>query len=210
MTNNTAISLGFAAGIAIIGGVSLKFLKGRKAKVEERKSLKALMHESMSRKNYNLFLEELRLEDIPDKVVLPEPEAPTKLSGHVALVSDEQVEVQLRELLASSEPVSVSRMRAVVAPMFWTHFESNIRRLESVELTEDAFGERGQLDYTRGWHKCTMNGLNGIMHVTKQHVSAVVFDGKDFFGISTSNSRFNTRGLTALTHDRVKAYLQGH
>ncbi|MCY1298254.1 hypothetical protein D9M68_18410 [compost metagenome] len=211
MSKNVAIVLGVSAGAALIGGISLKFLKGRKANVEETpKSLKVLLQEAVAVKKYNEFKDELDIASLhvvpQSKASEPVVEAPTPVQSPV---------VEDREVLhlVKDEPktaVSVSRMRAVVTPVFWSHFASNIRRLEVIELTEEAFSDRSQLDYTRGWHKCTLNGLEGILHVTKQHISAVMFDGQDFHGISTSPARFGSRNLTNLTHERVKAYLQGH
>lgn len=192
MVKPIVVAVGVVAVAVVAGGVSLKFMKRGKAKRSVEGAIAALNIVSKP------SVEEVVIEPVEEIVEKPE-----------VVVTPAAVE-DIVEPIGPNSILSVARARPVVAPIFWSHFQKEIRRLEVVDLTLADFGDRSKLEHSRGWHKCVLNGHDGIMHVTKQHVSAVVFDGREFQGISTSASRFGSRDLTVLTSDRIKAYLQGH
>ena len=108
---------------------------------------------------------------------------------------------------------SVSRIRAVTqpdqTPMFWSSFINKIRRPDILALTSQDF-EGKNSDIAKGYHNCTVDGVAGVLHVTKSNVSAVIHLGGDSFaGISTTASRFGGKGLNNLTVEQAKNFLNG-
>lgn len=112
--------------------------------------------------------------------------------------------------------ISISRARVVAdpvqpdqTPMFWSSFVTKLRRPEVVQLSSADFETRNE-ELPRGYHKCSVDGVDGVLHVTKSNVSAVLHMGGDeFTGISTSGSRFNGKGLVNLNHEQAKNFLTG-
>ena len=117
---------------------------------------------------------------------------------------------------STGEPiVSVSRARVPEqvqpdqTPMFWSSFLSKVRRPDVVILTSKDFDTKKE-ELAKGYHKCTVDGVAGVLHVTKSNVSAVMHLGGDtFVGISTSASRFGRKGLGQLSFDQAKNFLNG-
>lgn len=155
---------------------------------------------------------------VEQPVTEPEAEEP--------LTSDEMVKAILtieppKDILKviqdrTSKPIlSVSRVRVAQAvqpdqtPVFWSSFVTKLRRPEVIDLSSVDFESRNG-DLARGYHKCTVDGVAGVLHVTKSNVSAVLHMGGDEFnGISTSASRFNGKGLVNLNHEQAKNFLTG-
>lgn len=203
MVSQKAITLGVAATVLVVGGISLKYLAGRRNKTTGAVKPLALTVAAAGRVDEPapaIVSEETEVIILPCEVIEPGVTEVHNVVDNVVFIGGDDGEAVL----------SVSRPRLPLAPMFWSHFAGNIRRQEIVNLREEDFVDRTNWSTDRGWHKCVLNGAEGILHVTKGHVSAVVFDSGSFHGISTSPSRFNGRGLVNLTADRAKAYLQGH
>jgi hypothetical protein len=112
--------------------------------------------------------------------------------------------------------VSISRPRAVLnpvqpdqSPVFWSSFVAKLRRPDVIELSSVDFETRNT-ELARGYHKCSVDGVAGVLHVTKSNVSAVLhLGGDEFTGISTSASRFHGKGLVNLTQEQAKNFLTG-
>lgn len=111
--------------------------------------------------------------------------------------------------------LSIGRARVPVivqpdqSPMFWSSFVDKLRRPEVIEMSSKDFETRNE-ELARGYHKCSVDGVSGVLHVTKSNVSAVLHMGGDeFTGISTSASRFNGKGLVNLNHEQAKNFLSG-
>jgi len=117
---------------------------------------------------------------------------------------------------STGEPiVSVSRPRVREqvqpdqTPLFWSSFLSKVRRPDVVILTSKDFDAK-DAGLAKGYHKCTVDGVAGVLHVTKSNVSAVMhIGGESFVGISTSVSRFGGKGLGKLTTEQAKNFLNG-
>ena len=217
--SNVKLAVAVGAGVlglgaAVIGGVRLY---GRKKAKPRLKTLDEFMKEAAE------LTAKAEAEPVVKATVIPSEKLEEIVRKHAdESVTSEEVQSPITEAVEPKDEVgtvtgvdgeeitSVSRMRAVVAPVFWSHFEKGIRRAEVVILTESDFDANGKLEVNRGWHRCTMGGLNGILHVTKGHVSAVFLVDGEFSGISTSGSRFGGKGLINIDHQRAKAYLNGH
>lgn len=111
--------------------------------------------------------------------------------------------------------VSVSRPRVPEqvqpdqTPLFWNSFLNKVRRPDVVILTSKDFDTK-DAGLAKGYHKCTVDGVQGVLHVTKSNVSAVMhIGGESFVGISTSVSRFGGKGLGKLTVEQAKNFLNG-
>lgn len=117
---------------------------------------------------------------------------------------------------STGEPiVSVSRPRVPEqvqpdqTPLFWSSFLNKVRRPDVVILTSKDFDAKNA-ELAKGYHKCTVDGVQGVLHVTKSNVSAVMhIGGESFVGISTSASRFGGKGLGKLTLEQAKNFLNG-
>lgn len=189
------IALAVTLGTVTVAGIGYLWNKKRKAKLTEAPAAQ---------------------EAAP--AVKPEApkEEPVKVSIRETLSLKPKVEVakssdptpQVQEDIVTSvagedgEIASVSRVRVpgdcFSAPRFWSSFFNNIRREEVISLQPEDFLKTGtKPDLPKGYHKATMKGYDhpAIVHVTKGHVSAVVFlDGTQFVGYSTSASRFSRDG----------------
>ncbi|MNI49171.1 hypothetical protein D3C76_25590 [compost metagenome] len=120
----------------------------------------------------------------------------------------------------SGKPIlSISRPRVVtpdegpmspdMTPSFWKNFINNIKRPEIIELTSGEFDKHNGA-HAKGFHRCTIDGIAGVLHVTKSHTTAMIhLGGDEFSGISTSASRFNGKGLVNLTSAQAKNFLAG-
>lgn len=238
MEKQIALIVGAGAiATAVLGGLGWKTVKNRqvnqKQSSEQMEQRKA---ELWARANARAAEKKVVEPTVVHKELTPEN---LKASGDTVLnaIADMMVEQPaptedevVRTILKSEAPkdvltlieggkgkpiLSVARARVpeVVqpdqAPLFWSSFVAKSRRPEVIELSSKDFETRNE-DLARGYHKCTVDGVAGVLHVTKSNVSAVIHMGGDEFnGISTSASRFNGKGLVNLNHDQAKNFLSG-
>lgn len=95
-------------------------------------------------------------------------------------------------------------------PDFWTSFKGRIKRPDVISVEVEDFTE-GVVPPAKGFHHCSLGDQQGILHATKNHITAVIHvKGSEFIGLSTINGRFgsDTYGL-ALTLDQVKNFISG-
>lgn len=216
MEKQVAVIVGVGAvAAALVGGLGWKTLKGRtggdKLTAEQMEERKAILRAR---------LQTVTTQEV--EVVVMETEAPEPVPTVDKVIHDilhAEVPAAVHDVIEGAhggKVLSISRPRAVTTPvqpdqtpMFWSSFESNLRRPEVVEMSSKDFETRNG-DLARGYHKCRVDGVDGILHVTKSNVSAVLHMGGDeFTGISTSRSRFNGKGLVNLSHEQAKNFLTG-
>lgn len=213
MEKQVAVIVGVGAvATAILGGLGWKTLKHRegsgKLTAEQQEQRKAEL-----RARLNKAAE-------PVEVVLKElsPES-LRASGDPVLgaIAGMMVETTDDVVATIDTPkgplASVSRIRAVTqpdqTPKYWSNFVGNIKRPDVLVLTSEDFNGKNS-DMAKGYHNCTVDGVAGVLHVTKSNVSAVLHMGGDSFsGISTSASRFGGKGLNNLTVEQAKNFLNG-
>lgn len=215
MEKQIAIIVGAGTLIAAaVGGLGWKTVKSRQ---ESKKQSVEKM--------------ELRKEELRARLAAKQPVAATIIGELIEHPPATTMESVVQDIIRAEPPqdilkviesvdgdkvVSISRARVVVdpvqpdqTPMFWSSFVTKLRRPEVVELSSADFETRNE-ELARGYHKCSVDGVDGILHVTKSNVSAVLHMGGDeFTGISTSGSRFNGKGLVNLNHDQAKNFLTG-
>lgn len=104
----------------------------------------------------------------------------------------------------------VRTMDSDMSPIFWKNFLANIKRPDVIELSSQKDFVAHSAELAKGFHKCTLDGVTGVLHVTKSHSTAIIhLGGTEFSGISTSVSRFNGKGLQNLTAEQAKNFLAG-
>ena len=115
--------------------------------------------------------------------------------------------------------VSVSRVRVPnqsteaepdMTPVFWKNFLANIKRPDVIAVESKSDFAVHDTKRAKGFHRCTLDGVEGVLHVTKSHTTALIhLGGTEFSGISTSSSRFQGKGLRNLNADQAKNFLAG-
>lgn len=198
MTVNVKV-IAIGAGAVLAAGVGFFATRGKKA--EDKYKLGGVVARCWKERQQVAATMETQATVVADVIieaaVQMEPVVP---NDEVKVIGD-----------GSGEPItSVSRIRVAAAPMFWSHFHGKISRDQVMEVSSEDFSSKENLQFSRGWHKCLLDGVEGILHVTKGNVSAVSFGGGVFTAVSTSASRFGTKGPVEIDADRAKAYLNGH
>lgn len=97
----------------------------------------------------------------------------------------------------------------ITEPKFWHSFSKRIDR-PRIHLKVDDFKAHDS-NLMRGYHRVNVDGMTGILHVTKSSISAVLFHEGEFHAISSGSTRFDVRGrLINITEDRAARFLAGH
>ncbi|MNB58514.1 hypothetical protein D3C87_332670 [compost metagenome] len=235
MEKQIAIVVGVGAvAAALVGGLGWKTLKSRPGSGKMSQEAMDLRKEELRARLANKIPQPVEVQVVhqeADLSTLRESGDPV-LAGIASMmvettevVTEEQV---IHNILQAEPPkdvltvieghggqalASVSRIRAVTqpdqTPMFWSSFINKIRRPDILALTSQDF-EGKNSDMAKGYHNCTVDGVAGVLHVTKSNVSAVIHLGGDSFaGISTTASRFGGKGLNNLTVEQAKNFLNG-
>lgn len=220
MNNNVAIAVGagvlVTAGVAALGWRKLRDRKSTKPSPESahahiEKTKEELKQRRMEREQSALVVTESVQEVVVQPLIEEQPEVVEPVQINEPLAVDLLADKVDQLKVGGEEITSVSRIRVPgvdgVAPMFWTHFERNIRRTDVVVLSKTDFSDK--IEAARGYHRCTVDGVAGILHVTRNHVSAVIVVAGEFSGISTSAGRFGGKGLVNLSAEQAKNFLNG-
>lgn len=99
----------------------------------------------------------------------------------------------------------------IPVPQWWTDFQARITR-PVVQLKGSDFNVDKKSTWPqKGFHRACINGkVEGILHVTKAHISFVEYMGYGVFsGISTSESRFGGKGQIPMTEKKARDFLNG-
>jgi hypothetical protein len=238
MEKQVAVIVGVGAvAAALVGGLGWKTLKNRtgsdklsqEAMDQRKEELRARLANKITQPvevqvvHKEADLSTLRESGVPvlaniASLLVETTEAPTMDQVVQTILHAETPKdiVEVIEGAHGEKVVSISRPRAVTAPvqpdqtpMFWSSFVTKLRRPDVIEMSSKDFDTRNG-DLARGYHKCRVDGVDGVLHVTKSNVSAVLHMGGDeFTGISTSGSRFNGKGLVNLNHEQAKNFLTG-
>lgn len=225
---NKAIGIGAAVGVVVLGGLGWRAFQSRQAKKNAAGAVPAAMKNSTPQER--AIIVQSVVSPAKETVVPPEPEKEVVLD--TVKVEEPQVEVEtvspqpevvvestvdndvVTQLTVGQEEIaSVSRIRLPEegrVPLFWEAGQRKIRRPEVIALSEGDF-DGGRNDYSRGFHHCTLDGVAGILHVTKNNFSAVIMtaDG-EFHGISTSAAKFGGKKLSNISAERAKVFLNGN
>ncbi|MNZ37468.1 hypothetical protein D3C78_549140 [compost metagenome] len=226
-------------GVAAVAGLGWRCLRNRKSKPAEEVKVEAPVVPPVAKKPEVVVVKELipanlrssgdavlsAIADMEDNNWNLGTETRELVQPELETVEDAVVlgdKVETMKDGAGKPILSISRPRVVdpksqtevqvspdQAPLFWTSFVSKVRRPDVIELTS-----KTQLEHktttARGFHKCTLDGVCGVMHVTKSHTSILIhLGGNEFSGISTSPTKFNGKGLKNLTADEAKSFLAG-
>lgn len=224
MSKENAIALGVAVGAVVLGGLGIRAFRNRQLKKAAANAMATAMANSTPQERAAVVQAVTRPAPAPaPKEVVQEP---VKAEEPQVEVQPEVVEVETnKETIIDNDVVmqivtdrqeeitSVSRIRLPEAggvPVFWEAGQRKIRRPEVIALTEGDF-DGGRNDYARGFHHCTLDGVAGILHVTKNNFSAVIMtaDG-EFHGISTSAVKFGGKKLSNISAERAKVFLNGN
>lgn len=235
MEKQVAVIVGVGAvAAALVGGLGWKTLKGRpnngklsqeamdlrKEELRARLASKITQPVEVQVVHKEADLSTLRESGVPvlaniASLLVETTEAPTMDEVVQTILHSETPKdiVEVIEGARGEQLASVSRIRAVTqpdqTPMFWSSFINKIRRPDILSLTSKDF-EGKNSDIAKGYHNCTVDGVAGVLHVTKSNVSAVIHLGGDSFaGISTTASRFGGKGLNNLTVEQAKNFLNG-
>ena len=228
MSKENAIAIGVAVGAVVLGGLGWRAFRNRQIKKSAVEAMSTALKNSkpseravivqsvMSPAKETVVLPESEKEVVLDTVKVEEPQVvPESVSPQPEVVAestaDNDVVTQLT--VGQEEITSVSRIRLPETggvPVFWEAGQRKIRRPEVIALTEGDF-DGGRNDYARGFHHCTLDGVAGILHVTKNNFSAVIMiaDG-EFHGISTSAAKFGGKKLSNISAERAKVFLNGN
>jgi len=224
MSKENAIALGVAVGAVVLGVLGIRAFRNRQLKKAAVNAMATAMANSTPQERAAVV----------QAVTRPAPApAPKEVVQELVKAEEPQVEVQpeVPEVETNNETIidndvvmqivtdrqeeitSVSRIRLPEAggvPVFWEVGQRKIRRPEVIALTEGDF-DGGRNDYARGFHHCTLDGVAGILHVTKNNFSAVIMtaDG-EFHGISTSAAKFGGKKLSNISAERAKVFLNGN
>lgn len=236
MTNVAILAAG-AVAATVVGGLGWKSLKNRKTKTPVVEKPAKLSAEEQAMRKLEIRARMLGHYTMPTKA--PVAEAVAKVVETPIVEPVAAVELQdVVKFDPEADMVSVSRMRVVEtpkapeeeapvmqtveiveegepvnaneAPMFWEHFQRNIRRPEVIVLKDEDFVNR-PTDLPRGYHRATLcNSIHGILHVTKGNISFVYhIETNTFAGISSAAGRFGGRGVQELTAKQAKDFLNG-
>jgi hypothetical protein len=97
-------------------------------------------------------------------------------------------------------------------PVKFKTFRQGIKRPDVVRVDSVEWFTHRDPTLSKGWHRATLDGHEGVLHVTKSHVSMVYWDEAlgCFQGISSTASRFGGYGKQVVTQERVNSFLGGH
>lgn len=235
MEKQVAVIVGVGAvAAALVGGLGWKTLQSRqenqKQSAEQMEARKAELWARLAKKTPQT-VEVQGVHKEADLSTLRESGDPVLASIANMMVETTEVvtEEQVIQTILQAEPPkdivaliegqdgqqlsSISRVRVVTqpdqTPLFWSSFINKIRRPDILALTSEDF-EGKNSDLAKGYHNCTVDGVAGVVHVTKSNVAAVIHLGGDSFaGISTTASRFGGKGLNNLTVEQAKNFLNG-
>ena len=224
MSKENAIALGVAVGAVVLGGLGIRAFRDRQLKKAAANAMATAMANSTPQERAAVVQAVTRPAPAPaPKEVVQEPvkaeepqvevqpEVPEVETNNETIIDNDVVMQIVTD--RQEEITSVSRIRlpeAGGAPVFWEAGQRKIRRPEVIALTEGDF-DGGRNDYARGFHHCTLDGVAGILHVTKNNFSAVIMtaDG-EFHGISTSAAKFGGKKLSNISAERAKVFLNGN
>jgi hypothetical protein len=224
MSKENAIALGVAVGAVVLGGLGIRAFRNRQLKKAAANAMATAMANSTPQERAAVVQAVTRPAPAPaPKEVVQEPvkaeepqvevqpEVPEVETNNETIIDNDVVMQIVTD--RQEEITSVSRIRlpeAGGAPVFWEAGQRKIRRPEVIALTEGDF-DGGRNDYARGFHHCTLDGVAGILHVTKNNFSAVIMtaDG-EFHGISTSAAKFGGKKLSNISAERAKVFLNGN
>lgn len=224
MSKENAIVLGVAVGAVVLGGLGIRAFRNRQLKKAAANAMATAMANSTPQERAAVVQAVTRPAPAPaPKEVVQEPvkaeepqvevqpEVPEVETNNETIIDNDVVMQIVTD--RQEEITSVSRIRlpeAGGAPVFWEAGQRKIRRPEVIALTEGDF-DGGRNDYARGFHHCTLDGVAGILHVTKNNFSAVIMtaDG-EFHGISTSAAKFGGKKLSNISAERAKVFLNGN
>lgn len=225
MEKQIAIVVGVGAvAAALVGGLGWKTLKSRPGSGKMSQEAMDLRKEELRARLANMTPQPVEVQVVHQEADL----STLRESGDPVLAGIASMMVETTEVVQAEPPkdvvaviegqdgqslASVSRIRAVTqpdqTPVFWSSFINKIRRPDILALTSQDF-EGKNSDMAKGYHNCTVDGVAGVLHVTKSNVSAVIHLGGDSFaGISTTASRFGGKGLNNLTVEQAKNFLNG-
>jgi len=224
MSKENAIALGVAVGAVVLGGLGIRAFRNRQLKKAAVNAMATAMANSTPQERAAVVQAVTRPAPAPaPKEVVQEPvkaeepqvevqpEVPEVETNNETIIDNDVVMQIVTD--RQEEITSVSRIRLPEAggvPVFWEVGQRKIRRPEVIALTEGDF-DGGRNDYARGFHHCTLDGVAGILHVTKNNFSAVIMtaDG-EFHGISTSAAKFGGKKLSNISAERAKVFLNGN
>lgn len=222
MEKQVAVIVGVGAvAAAIVGGLGWKTVKARKGddkltpeQMEERKAILRARVQQTTTQKVEVAITETVIEESVAEVAAGDTMA--TVVHDIIHAPTPPVVMEVIEGARGDKVVSISRPRAVLnpvqpdqSPVFWSSFVAKLRRPEVIELSSVDFETRNT-ELARGYHKCSVDGVAGVLHVTKSNVSAVLhLGGDEFTGISTSASRFHGKGLVNLTQEQAKNFLTG-
>lgn len=226
MSKENAIAIGVAVGAVVLGGLGWRAFRNRQIKKSAVEAMSTALKNSTpqqraviiqavtaTKKEEPAPVAEVKKEVVQEAVVTEVPKVMTPKSEEVVESIDNSGDVVTQLTVGEEEITSVSRIRLPEeghVPVFWEAGQRKIRRPEVISLTEGDF-ESGRNDYARGFHHCTLDGVAGILHVTKNNFSAVIMtaDG-EFHGISTSAAKFGGKKLSNISAERAKVFLNGN
>lgn len=224
MSKENAIALGVAVGAVVLGGLGIRAFRNRQLKKAAVNAMATAMANSTPQERAAVVQAVTRPAPTPaPKEVVQEPvkaeEPQVEIQPEVPEVETNKETIIDNDVVMQivtdrqEEITSVSRIRLPEAggvPVFWEAGQRKIRRPEVIALTEGDF-DGGRNDYARGFHHCTLDGVAGILHVTKNNFSAVIMtaDG-EFHGISTSAAKFGGKKLSNISAERAKVFLNGN
>lgn len=224
MSKENAIALGVAVGAVVLGGLGIRAWRNRQLKKTAVNAMATAMANSTPQERTvivhavtqsapvaapkEVVQEPVKAEEPQVEV---QPEVPEVETSKETIIDNDVVMQIVTD--RQEEITSVSRIRLPEAsgvPVFWEAGQRKIRRPEVIALTEGDF-DGGRNDYARGFHHCTLDGVAGILHVTKNNFSAVIMtaDG-EFHGISTSAAKFGGKKLSNISAERAKVFLNGN
>ena len=224
MSKENAIALGVAVGAVVLGGLGIRAFRNRQLKKAAANAMatamanstpqeRAAVVQAVTRSAAAAVSKEVVQEPVKaeEPQVEVQPEVPEVETSKETIIDNDVVMQIVTD--RQEEITSVSRIRlpeAGGAPVFWEAGQRKIRRPEVIALTEGDF-DGGRNDYARGFHHCTLDGVAGILHVTKNNFSAVIMtaDG-EFHGISTSAAKFGGKKLSNISAERAKVFLNGN
>lgn len=226
MSKENAIAIGVAVGAVVLGGLGWRAFRNRQIKKSAVEAMSTALKNSTTQERAVIIqavtttkkeepapVVEVQKEVVQEAVVTEVPQVVTPKSEEVVESIDNSGDVVAKLTVGEEEITSVSRIRLPEeghVPVFWEAGQRKIRRPEVIALTEGDF-DNGRNDYARGFHHCTLDGVAGILHVTKNNFSAVIMtaDG-EFHGISTSAAKFGGKKLSNISAERAKVFLNGN
>lgn len=221
MSKENAIAVGVAVGAVILGGLGWRAYRNRQIKKSAAAAMSTALKISTPQEQAVIIQavtttkkeEPAPVVVVQEAVVTEVPQVVTPKSEEVVESIDNSGDVVTQLTVGKEEINSVSRIRLPEegrVPLFWESGRRKIRRPEIVALSESDFNG-GNSTLARGFHHCTLDGVAGILHVTKNNFSAVIMtaDG-EFHGISTSAAKFGGKKLSNISAERAKVFLNGN